>query len=94
VRCAGGREFALTPRVLRLGFSDLSSLDPRELAEPLLAELGERTALTICGHAGRVTVDQLHDEFLPQLLRAASDRSDPAASAEPTTMHWADRGRP
>ncbi len=28
-------------------------------------------ALTICGHAGRVTAPQLHDEFLPYLLAAA-----------------------
>jgi IclR family transcriptional regulator, pca regulon regulatory protein len=201
VRCADGREFSLTPRVLRLGYSYLSSLDLRELAEPVLAELGEGTgesvsltvldgtdvvyvarvstkrvlgvttkvgsrvpayatsmgrvllshlpsarldayfrevtlarltartvtderrlreilatvrsqgwalvdeeleeglrsiaapvrdasgevtsALTICGHAGRVTVDQLRDDFLPQLLRAACDLSDLAATAEP-----------
>jgi IclR family transcriptional regulator, pca regulon regulatory protein len=28
-------------------------------------------ALTICGHAGRVTAPQLSDEFLPHLLAAA-----------------------
>jgi IclR family pca regulon transcriptional regulator len=201
VRDDDGREFALTPRVLRLGYSYLSSLDLRELAEPVMAELGERTgesvsltvldgadavyvarvstkrvmalttkvgsrvpayatsmgrvllsqlpperldayfrqvrlaqltrstvtderrlreildgvrhqgwslvdeeledglrsiaapirdadgevttALTICGHAGRVTVDQLRDDFLPQLLRAACDLSDLASSAGP-----------
>jgi IclR family pca regulon transcriptional regulator len=204
VRCADGREFTLTPRVLRLGYSYLSSLDLRELAEPVLTELGERTgesvsmtvldgtevvyvarvstkrvmavttkvgsrvpayatsmgrvllanlpparldayfqgvtlapltartvteelslrgildavrrqgwalvdeeleeglrsiaapirdangevttALTICGHAGRVTVDRLRDDFLPHLLRAACDLTDLAASAEPAAL--------
>jgi len=201
VRRAGGREFTLTPRVLRLGYSYLSSMDVRELAEPVLADLRERTgesvsltvldgvdvvyvarvstervigvttkvgsrvpayatsmgrvllshlppvrldayfrevtlapltprtvtderrlreilgtvrgqgwclvdeeleeglrsiaapirdaqgevttAITICGHAGRVTVDQLSDDFLPHLLRAARDLGDLASSAEP-----------
>jgi IclR family transcriptional regulator, pca regulon regulatory protein len=204
VRDGGGREFALTPRVLRLGYSYLSSLDLRELAEPVMAELGERTgesvsltvldgtdvvyvarvstrrvmalttkigsrvpayatsmgrvllshlppprldayfreatlarltsrtvtdeprlreilgavrdqgwslvdeeleeglrsiaapirdasgevtaALTICGHAGRVTVERLRDDFLPQLLRATRDLSDLASSAEPVAL--------
>jgi IclR family pca regulon transcriptional regulator len=204
VRSSGEREFALTPRVLRLGFSYLSSLDLRELAEPVLAELGERTgesvsltvldgtdvvyvarvstrrvmalttkvgsrvpayatsmgrvllshlpperlddyfrsvtlapltartitderrlrellavvrrqgwslvdeeleeglrsiaapirdaagevttAITICGHAGRMSAAQLRDDFLPHLLRAACELSDLAASASPATL--------
>jgi IclR family pca regulon transcriptional regulator len=204
VRCPDGREFTLTPRVLRLGYSYLSSMDLRELAEPVLAELRERTgesvsltvldgfdvvyvarvstqrvlgvttkvgsrvpayptsmgrvllshlpparldayfrevalapltartvtderrlreildtvrrqgwslvdeeleeglrsvaapihdphgevtaAITICGHAGRVTVDQLRDDFLPQLLGAACDLTDLASSAEPAAL--------
>ena len=47
VRCADGRAFALTPRVLRLGYSYLSSLDLRELAEPVLAELADRTGESV-----------------------------------------------
>ena len=204
VRDDDGHQFTLTPRVLRLGYSYLSSLDLRELAEPVMAELGERTgesvsltvldgidavyvarvstkrvmalttkvgsrapayatsmgrvllshlpperldayfreatlakltrrtvtderrlrelldavrqqgwslvdeeleeglrsiaapirgangevttALTICGHAGRVTVGQLRDDFLPQLLRAACDLSDLASSGEPAAL--------
>jgi IclR family transcriptional regulator, pca regulon regulatory protein len=33
-------------------------------------------ALTICGHAGRVTAEQLRDELLPPLLAAAKQISD------------------
>jgi IclR family pca regulon transcriptional regulator len=33
-------------------------------------------ALTICGHAGRVTAAQLRDEFLPHLLTAAKQITD------------------
>jgi IclR family transcriptional regulator, pca regulon regulatory protein len=203
VRCDDGREYTLTPRVLRLGYTYLSSLDLRELAEPFLTELADRTresasltmldgtdavymarvptprvmavsakvgsrvpayatsmgrvllchlpaerldayfreaklarltshtvtderelrtileavrqqgwalvdeeledglrsiaapirdrdggvttALTVCGHAGRVTVEQLHDEFLPCLLEAVERLSDLNAAAE---MEW------
>jgi IclR family pca regulon transcriptional regulator len=43
VRCDDGREYTLTPRVLRLGYTYLSSLDLREVAEPFLTELADRT---------------------------------------------------
>jgi IclR family pca regulon transcriptional regulator len=47
VRDDDGHQFTLTPRVLRLGYSYLSSLDLRELAEPVMADLGERTGESV-----------------------------------------------
>jgi IclR family pca regulon transcriptional regulator len=48
---ADGRQFALTPRVLRLGHAYLSSLSLPELAQPVLdrlcADLGESTSLSV-----------------------------------------------
>jgi len=38
-----GRQFSLTPRVLSLGWAYLSSLDLWQIAQPLMAELTERT---------------------------------------------------
>jgi IclR family transcriptional regulator, pca regulon regulatory protein len=59
----------------------------RSIAAPIRDASGEvTTALTICGHAGRVTVDQLRDDFLPRLLRAACDLGDLASSAEPAAL--------
>src|SRR6476620_7907979 len=40
---ADGRSFALTPRVLSLGFGYLSSLNLWEIAEPLMRQLVEQT---------------------------------------------------
>jgi IclR family transcriptional regulator, pca regulon regulatory protein len=59
----------------------------RSIAAPIRDASGEvTTALTICGHAGRVTVDQLREDFLPRLLRAACDLGDLASSAEPAAL--------
>ncbi len=48
---ADGRQFALTPRVLRLGHAYLSSLSLPELAQPVLdrlcADLGESTSVSV-----------------------------------------------
>jgi len=49
----------------------------RSIAAPIHDHSGRiLAALTICGHAGRVTPAQLRDEFLPHLLEAAKQISD------------------
>ncbi len=49
----------------------------RSIAAPIHDQSGRNlAALTICGHAGRVTTSQLRDEFLPHLLHAAKQISD------------------
>lgn len=49
----------------------------RSIAAPIHDHHGRTiAALTICGHAGRVTAGALHDEFLPHLLNAAKQISD------------------
>jgi IclR family transcriptional regulator, pca regulon regulatory protein len=49
----------------------------RSIAAPILDRYGRLdAALTICGHAGRVTSAQLRDEFLPHLLNAAKQITD------------------
>jgi IclR family transcriptional regulator, pca regulon regulatory protein len=49
----------------------------RSIAAPIYDRYGRLdAALTICGHAGRVTSAQLRDEFLPHLLIAAKQITD------------------
>jgi IclR family pca regulon transcriptional regulator len=49
----------------------------RSIAAPIHDHSGRIfAALTICGHAGRVTPAQLRDDFLPPLLEAAKQISD------------------
>lgn len=49
----------------------------RSIAAPIHDRYGRLdAALTICGHAGRVTSAQLRDEFLPHLLIAAKQITD------------------
>ena len=42
-----GKEFTLGPRVLRLGFAAISSLELREVAQPYLLQLSQRTGETV-----------------------------------------------
>lgn len=49
----------------------------RSIAAPIHDHAGRVfAALTVCGHAGRVTTTQLREEFLPHLLDAAKQISD------------------
>ncbi len=52
----------------------------RSIAAPVRGRDGRAlAALNVSGHAGRVTVEQLREEFLPHLLRAAKLIGDEAA---------------
>ena len=83
-----GKQFALTPRVLELGYAYLSSLSLPEVAEPhlerLAAEVRESSSVSVLDGDDIVYVGRV-----PDVAGSCAWRSTSARASPPTRRRWA-----